>query len=142
MGQGDGQNNYGLVVNSYGYGYNGSTFDRSRTIQGAASTGNAGLGVTAVEEAGRTYSHVSTATTTTSKSGKGFLHTFCNNSPVASSSATAYDNTAGSGTVLFAITLPATLVGEGPNCATYDLAFTTGLTVVTVGTGDWTWTWR
>jgi hypothetical protein len=131
-----------LLTTNFGRVFNGTSWDRTYSIQGDAATGNAGLGVQAVEEGGRTYSHVNTATTTTSKNGKGFLHTFCNNTPVASSSATAYDNTAGSGTVLFAITLPATLVGEGPNCATYDLAFTTGLTVVTTGTGDWTWTWR
>ena len=120
----------------------GTQRDVAVGILGAVANGNAGTGTTAVEEAGRKYSHVNTATTTTSKTGAGFLHTFCNNTPVASASAVAYDNTAASGTVLFSITLPATLVGEGFNCATYDLAFTTGLTVVTTGTADWTWTFR
>lgn len=131
----------GLAVNSMSRLYNGTNSDRNRSIQGAAAT-NTGIGVQAVEEAGRTFSNITTATTTTIKSGSGFLHTLTINTTVASGVITIYDNTAGSGTKIATITNPLTLLQMGPLTATYDLAFSTGLTIVTTGAQDITVTYR
>lgn len=66
-------------------------------------------------------------TTTTVKSGVGFLHSIVFNKPASTGTVTIYDNTAGSGTLIGTITsgdaLPRTLV--------YNCSFTTGLTLVT-----------
>ncbi len=71
------------------------------------------------------YAAINTATTTTVKSGIGILHTIT----VAAGTLgaiTVYDNTAGSGTTIMRTFTP-TVAG------TYilDVAFTTGLTIVT-----------
>lgn len=73
------------------------------------------------------YTHITTDATTTLKSGGGILHTICINNPTATATVTIYDNTAGSGTVIGVITEAATTQG----CFTYDINFTTGLTIVT-----------
>lgn len=67
-------------------------------------------------------------TTTLIQSGQGILHTITFNKPVATGVVTVYDNTAGSGTVLATITVPAS---PQPVTLTYDLTFATGLTIVT-----------
>lgn len=83
-----------------------------------------------VVPAGYTYSHISTATTTTVKSGAGVLHTITvNGLGTVASSTTVYDNTAASGTVIAIIN---TLAGQ--TSYIYDIAFGTGLTLVTTGT--------
>jgi hypothetical protein len=124
------------------YAFNGIGFDRLRDTAGAATLGNTGTGTLAVEEAGRLYNNITSATTVTVKSGKGFLHTLTLNSYVASATVTIYDNAAGSGTKIATITLPSTITGLAPQTITYDLAFTTGLTVVTSGATDITVTYR
>jgi hypothetical protein len=85
------------------------------------------------------YGHFSTATTVTEKTGEGILHNVCYNKPVNASSMTIYDNTAGSGTIIAA---PGPPNGNSPFCYEYDIEFTTGLTIVTVGTADWTVSYR
>jgi hypothetical protein len=95
-----------------------------------------------VEITGASFVNITTATTTTAKSGAGILHKVCINTYVASGSVTIYNNTAGSGAKIGTILNPATLVAEGPNCAVYDAAFSIGLTVVTVGAQDVTVTYR
>lgn len=67
-------------------------------------------------------------TTTVVKSGGGIIHTITFNNPVATGVITIYDNTAGSGTVIGTITIPANPM---PVTLTYDRHFTTGLTIVT-----------
>ena len=67
-------------------------------------------------------------TTTVVKSGSGALHTITFNKPVATGVVTIYDNTAGSGTVIGTITVPSSPM---PVTLTYDLIFSTGLTIVT-----------
>lgn len=80
--------------------------------------------------AGYSSRNISTATTTTVKSGAGYLHGITVNSKgTIASTITIYDNTAGSGTVLGTID---SLNNAGT--FTYDVAFATGLTVVTTGT--------
>lgn len=80
------------------------------------------------------YENITTDTTTDVNSGEGILHSITINTPIASSVITVYDNTAASGTKIATITLPATLVSQGPMTALYDVTYTTGLTIVT-GTG-------
>ena len=88
--------------------------------------GIAGSGVMSV--AGQYSSAtITTATTTTVKSGAGILHTITVQL-VATGTIIAYDNTAASGTVLIP-TL--TTVTAGIICMTFDLKFATGLTIVT-----------
>jgi hypothetical protein len=67
-------------------------------------------------------------TTTTIKTGAGILHTITFNKPVATGVVTVYDNTAGSGTAIATITVPAS---PQPFSLRYDCVFTTGLTFVT-----------
>lgn len=83
------------------------------------------------------FSHISTATTTTVKSGAGILKSVCYNTKNANGDTmTMYDNTAGSGTVIGVFTSSGqSNVGA---CASYNLKFATGLTMVTTGTSDYT----
>lgn len=83
-----------------------------------------------------TPTHITSATTTTAKSGAGILHSITINKAVAAATITVFDNTAGSGTVLALITFGAALLSDPPNTATYDIAFTTGCTIVTSGATD------
>lgn len=106
---------YGL-----GYNFNGTTWDRTRGLSGHLF----------VMPGGFSSSHISTATTTTAKSGAGSVHTVCVNTlGTVASTVTVYDNTAGSGTVIAVINSLAFL-----GCQIYDVAFATGLTLVTTGT--------
>jgi hypothetical protein len=73
------------------------------------------------------YQNITTDTTTTLKSTRGYLHTVCINTPAAGGTATIYDNTAASGTKIGTITSFASV----PGCFIYDVAFWTGLTIVT-----------
>lgn len=89
------------------------------------------------------YVNITTQTTTVVKGSPGFLQAIIINTPVASSVITIYDNTAGSGTKIGTITLPATLLSDGSISITYNATCTTGLTVVTAsGTSDVTVIYR
>jgi len=72
------------------------------------------------------FGNMTTATTTTHKSGAGYLHTITVNTGGVGT-ITVYDNTAGSGTQIALITVGATTLIT----LTYDVAFATGLTIVT-----------
>lgn len=75
---------------------------------------------------GSSFSHISTNATTTVKSGAGVLKRITINSNGGTlNTATVYDNTAGSGTIIAVI--DTTLGGNHE----YDLVFSTGLTIVT-----------
>lgn len=78
--------------------------------------------------------HVAGASTTTVKTGAGFLARLCVNTSVTGT-VTLYDNTAGSGTVLAVLTLAA----GGPSVLALGLPFATGLTAVVVGAQDLTY---
>ena len=75
------------------------------------------------------YANITAAapTTTTLKTSPGVLHSVCQNTPDATGTVTIYDNTTGSGTKIGTITGYAST----PHCFIYDVAFWTGLTVVT-----------
>lgn len=78
------------------------------------------------------YKHISSAATTTVKSGEGTLHSLVVNTTAAGAT-TIYDNTAGSGTVIAVLK---SSVAEG--FFLYDVKFTVGLTVVTAAASDLT----
>lgn len=74
-----------------------------------------------------TGKYISTATTTTCKSGSGRLKRITIGE-TAAGAITVYDNTAGSGTVIAVLKAS---IAEGTY--EFDVNFTTGLTVVTAG---------
>ena len=78
---------------------------------------------------------ISTATTTTVKSGSGHLHSIVLGA-TAAGTITIYDNTAASGTIIGV--LKASIV-EGTYL--FDCQFTTGLTIVTAAASDLTVTY-
>lgn len=80
--------------------------------------------------------NIATATTTTVKSGAGYLHSIVVNT-TAAGSITIYDNTAGSGTKI--ATLKASI---GENTYLYDVNFSVGLTIVTGAASDITATYK
>lgn len=71
------------------------------------------------------YTYISTATTTTVKSGSGFLHTITVNGGTAGT-IICYDNTAGSGTIIASFDSTNAL-----NTYQFNVSFGTGLTIVT-----------
>lgn len=80
--------------------------------------------------------------TTTVKSGAGTLHSIILNSAATATNTTViYDNTAASGTV---IGRPAVTTATVPTTLIYDLAFSTGLTIITATAngGDMTVTYK
>jgi len=126
-------------VGAYCSVWNGTTTDRQYSGAASAAAGG-GIGAIAVEESGRLFTNISTATTTTVKSGKGNLHCININTGVASATITIYDSTTATGTKIGTLTLPST-VGQPFNLF-YDLAFTNGLTIVTSGATDLTVVYR
>lgn len=74
------------------------------------------------------YKHISTNATTSVKSGAGILHSITINTVGATDTVTIYDNTAGSGTVI------AVLSSLTSTTLVFDVAFNTGLTIVSSGT--------
>jgi hypothetical protein len=86
------------------------------------------------------YQNITGDSTTTVKSSAGMLHAITLNAPTATEVITIYDNTAGSGTKIGTITIPAS---PQPVTLTYDVQFWTGLTIVTAtATSDITVSFR
>lgn len=81
-----------------------------------------------VNQAAFLYNHISTNATTAVKATGGFLHSVTINTRGATSTATIYDSTTGSGTVV--AVLDTTL---STTAFLYDVACPTGITVVTAG---------
>lgn len=79
---------------------------------------------------GYNYRHISSATTTTVKSGQGVLKAIVINNQIANATTEIYDNTAGSGTLIAVIAAPAASAVK-PLSIEYNVGFTTGLTLVT-----------
>lgn len=79
---------------------------------------------------GYNYNNITAAapTTTVVKTGSGILHTITFNKPVATCVVTIYDNTSATAPIIGIITVPASPL---PVTLTYDVAFDTGLTIVT-----------
>lgn len=131
----------GLRTTGFSLVFNGTSWDRTRSIQGVLGD-NTGLGVQATATAGAKFSNITTATTTTVKSGAGILHGITINTPVASATITLYDKTTATGTKIATITLPSTITSESPFRLMYDVSFATGLTIVTSGATDLTVSYR
>lgn len=81
-------------------------------------------------------SYISSATTTTIKSGAGFLHTITITESVAST-IIVYDNTAGSGTIIASFVASAAV-----GTYKFNVSFGTGLTIVTAGASKLTTSYR
>lgn len=79
---------------------------------------------------GWSYANITAAapTTTIVKSGPGVLHTVSINTPADGGTVTIYDNTSATGTKIGTYTSGADTL---PSSVIYDVAFTTGLTIVT-----------
>lgn len=84
------------------------------------------------------FANITTATTTTVKAGAGILKSIIFNKRVVSGVITIYDNTAASGTKIGTITLGAALLTDPPQTVNYEVAFGTGLTIVTSAAEDLT----
>lgn len=89
---------------------------------------------------GYSYTNIAGAATTTLKSGAGKFVRLVINKAVASSAITIYDNTAGSGTKIATVTQPLSIL-QSQTSMTYEVAFATGLTIVTSSTDDITIVW-
>lgn len=91
---------------------------------------------------GQSFANITTATTTLVKSGQTTLNSIVINTPVANATVTIYNSLTAMGTKVGTITLPATLVSDGPIAVPYNVSLSIGLTVVTTGTQDITVTFR
>ena len=96
---------------------------------------------TETRPAGNSFLNITTATTTTVKSGAGVLCSLIINKKVLSGVVTIYDNTAASGTLIGTITDPATLLSN-QLFVPYEVNFSTGLTIVTSTATDITVVYR
>jgi hypothetical protein len=83
------------------------------------------------------YTNITTATTTTVKSGRGVLRSLVVNTTTAFA-ITIYDNTSAAGTKIATIAASAAV---GTNFS-YNVRFHTGLTIVTAGASDITVVWE
>ncbi len=119
----------------FNFGYDGSQWRANYMIGAAAGDG---VGVQATATAGTAFSNVTTATTTTIKTGAGIFVNMVVNSPAADT-VTCYANTAGSGTKIATFTI---LASTQPFTIPVGSYFTTGLTCVTSGTADLTFNYR
>ena len=100
------------------------------TIAGLLTNAQLRASAINVTQTAASFSHISTNATTTAKSGAGVLKRIVlNTKGTTGNTATIYDNTTGSGTVIGVID---TFVGD-TGVYEYGLAFATGLTVVTAG---------
>jgi hypothetical protein len=124
-----------LAVGSYGS--NGTSLDAFKTMDGLNGSGT---GVQAIEHAGALFNNISTATTTTVKSGTGTFHRLIVGTAVASATVTIYNNTTATGAKIATITFPSTVAN--PYTLDFDLWFSLGLTIVTSGASDITAVYR
>lgn len=96
----------------------------------ATNTGN--TNPVPVFATGNSYSHISTATTTLVKTGAGILHTICINTLGGTASTVEFDAALTHTTPVMGILNSMT---TGQACYTYDVAFSTGLSITTTGSG-------
>ena len=90
-----------------------------------------------VTESGNSYKNITSATTTACKAASGLLHSVTVNTKAAGSTCVIYDSLTGSGTkiaTIDSVNVEVSLI--------YDVAFLTGLTIVTTGTPDITVSYR
>jgi len=82
------------------------------------------------------YYNVSTAGTVTLKTTSGVLHALCTNTLVNGATITVYDSLTAAAPIILTMAPPNS--SANLNCMVFDAQFSTGLTFVTVGTGNWT----
>ena len=112
------------------------TNDRNKVAEQLAPTYEDNVVQVAKVEQRFSYSYISTATTTTIKSGAGFLHTITITEAVAST-IIVYNNTAGSGTIIASF-----VASAGVGTYHLNVSFDTGLTIVTAGASKLTVSYR
>lgn len=95
-----------------------------------------------VQSYGDSFLNITTATTTTVKSGQGYFARLVVNKHVASGVITMYDSTSAGGTKIGTITEGGSLLADPPIHAEYGLFFSLGLTVVTSAAEDLTFVYR
>lgn len=119
-------NSIGLITT----GTAGSASAQVVTVQGVASMTPVQVSQSAVTSGGYSFLNIAAGQATTIvKSGAGTLHSIVlNSAATATNVTTVYDNTAGSGTV---IAIPAVTTATVPVSLIFDIAFATGLTIVT-----------
>lgn len=105
----------------------------SATVDAALPTGTNTIGFTspaAATTGGYSFLNIAAGqATTTVKSGAGTLRAIVfNSAATATNTTTVYDNTAASGTV---IAIPDVTTIDAPTTVIFDIAFATGLTVIT-----------
>jgi hypothetical protein len=93
--------------------YNGATWDRARSLVGAASNG--GTGVAAVAQAFPSFKFITGAGTTTVKSGAGVIHTLNIGSILGAG--TLYNSAGTSANIIWTATTP------NPQTLTFDVAY-------------------
>ena len=87
------------------------------------------------------FTYIVTAATTVVRTGAGILHAITCNKAIAAGTITIYDGLTAAGTKIGIVTHPATLL-QNHYTLIYDVAFTTGLTIVTAEANDITVSWR
>ena len=90
-----------------------------------------------VEIRGYSFVNITTATTTNNiATGPGFIHSIIINKPLASGTITIYNNTSNSGAKVGTITMPGTLLSDGPKTVVYDVECSVGISIVTTEAQD------
>ncbi len=128
--------NQGNTFSVNGSGYLNVTDVALDALISNLGNGN-GLAVNVLSMPSTLYNHINSNATTAVKAGAGVLSGIVVNNPGSTWTATIYDNTAGSGTVIGVL---APTLAQGIEYGTNGVNFTTGLTIVTAGTtpGDLT----
>ena len=100
--------------------------------------GGVGAKVKIVDAAEVQYSwkYILTADEFNVKESAGYLKRIVINKPLANGTISLFNNGSGASVAMGVITLPGTLLSDGPNSVDYDLAFTSGLTIVTTEAQD------
>lgn len=111
--------------------------NKNRNVNVATQLAGEDLAVDVIKVEERySYTNISSATTTTVKSGSGFLHAIVINT-TAAGTITVYDNTAGSGTTIATIA-----ASSADKTLIYNVSFTVGLTIVTAAASNITVSYR
>lgn len=115
----------------------------ANSITSSSIVGLRPVDVNVVQAGAYLFRNLTGNATTTVKSGAGVLHTLTINNNSTGGTVTVYDNTAGSGTVIMTLQVGSPSGGllstsgtPGPVSLRLDIAFATGLTVVTAGSAS------
>ena len=76
-----------------------------------------------------THKNVTASGSTNVLTGAGFLHAVTFNTPTASAVTTVFDNVAASGINIAQVTMPNTLLSDGPKTALYNVNVLSGITL-------------